>query len=237
MSPNCCFVPSLIFHILCSLGGALASVAHLFLKAQTGGYNKSSPWDNLSRLENSLHAVTFAAPMSVVDNDEVGGNNRGADKLLKDVGASTVNFVFFCDAVPRGYGHIRYLNAVLNKVAPEAIRQNNPIWFGLGSNRISKEIISFLQAAAKPLIPIAAEFRHAGKLVYYADKEATDPLILEDTGPAGKTKSTNKEHFNYYDFNSYKIRRGEYMETLLEAHSHFPKKFAPYISVDKDDEN
>lgn len=174
--------------------------------------------------------------MSVIDRDEVGGINRLADQLLQDVGANTANFVFSCDFVPRAYGHIRYLHAVINEVAPEAVRDNNPVWFGLGSNKISSSVINFLISAVKPLVPIAAEFRHTGKLIYYEDNEAPTPLILEDTGPAGKTKSPNKEHFNYYDFSSYNIRRGQYIETLLEAHSHFPKTFAPYISVDKDEE-
>mmetsp|Transcript_38794 Transcript_38794/g.85163 ORF Transcript_38794/g.85163 Transcript_38794/m.85163 type:complete len:437 (+) Transcript_38794:117-1427(+) len=220
-----------------SLGGALASVAHMFLTAQIGGYNKSSWWDKLGRLKSSLNAVTFAAPMNVLDRDEQGGNNRLANQLLEEVGANTANFVFHCDAVPRAYGHVGYLHDVINEAAPEAVRDKNPIWFGLGSGRISSSIINFMLSAVTPLVPIAVEYRHTGRLIYYEDKASTTPLILEDTGPAGKQKSPDKSHLNHYDFSSYKIRRGEYIETLLEAHSHFPKTFAPYISVDKDEVN
>lgn len=96
-----------------------------------------------------------------------------------------------------------------------------------------------------PLIDVAAAYRHTGRLIYYESTETQVPFILEDTGPAGEqtvvksqgnASSGNNGDFNHYDFDSYSIPDGMKINTLLEAHSHFPSAFAPYISVGKGDE-
>ena len=218
-----------MFTISCSLGGGLANVAHAFLQAQVGGYNTLSPWHKYGHLKNNLHTVTFAGVMSMVDRDELEIHNKRSDDLLEEVGDNTVNFVFGCDAVPRGYGHTNYLYAVIKATAPEAVRKGNPVPFGLGSSKITKEILNFVVGRTRPLVNVAAKFRHTGTLIYYED-EWTTPRILKDTGGSGSTKNEDPEHFNHYRFDSYKIR-GKFIETLLGAHSHFPKAFAKYISV------
>lgn len=100
------------------------------------GYNKYSPWSKIGNPK--LRAVTFAAPMSMLDPEEIDGKNLDADKLMKEVSANSVNFVFSSDVVPWAYGHILYLNNAIRNTVPEKVRDEVPWAPKFGSNYFSK---------------------------------------------------------------------------------------------------
>lgn len=244
-----------------SLGGALANVAHLFVQASLGVQAKegetggSHPWNKkFSHLSMPLNlkTISFSAPMSTIDRDNVEDlnekkvHNLQADNLLETVSSNSVNFVFSCDVVPRAYGHVFFVKDVIDKVGPELVRKYCSVtrFFDIDV-KVSKAVIDFLMAMTEPLVNVAASFRHHGTILYYDDLSTATPIEVKDTGPGRVKKDDNgeviivndkpiivrsieKDELNHYNFNNYRIEN--YVTTLLEAHSQFPKSFAPFIS-------
>jgi len=242
-----------------SLGGALAQVAHLFVQAQINGCKEHSRWGTLEQ-PPTLKTVAFAAPMAIMEVDAE-GSNEISQELVEDVGKNTVNFLYSCDFVPRAYSHVLYLRDVLQAVGANILLAgtknhwyypNNILRIGSLDEIISRGVV-FLVPKPKSIIRIASQFRHVGTLLYYHDESTKDPQKMSDTGPiicikdkngtreTPEGKRFNVEHgsedeLKYYSFDMYKkdMKKGEYADTLLKAHSFFPKAFAPHISVHKE---
>ena len=229
-----------------SLGGGIAQVSHLLAKAQS----------KYSKLE-SLKTVAFAAPMAIMKVGEDGGNET-SEALLKDVGNNSINFVFSLDAVPRAPSNVMYMRKVLYHVIQGFVSGKSASVKGIFGGvqrlfdltktdvKVAQIILHFLQARVTPLIPTAIEYRHIATLHYYHTNEKTEePKKVKDTGPSTfelnekltwveePHKPEQEEVFHHYSFEKYEeelgLKKGNYVAKLYEAHSYFPKAFAPYI--------
>ena len=214
-----------------SLGGGLASVGHLFVKAQIDGgtdnnNNAQSVWHGLSRL--TCYTVAFAAPMAMFHLPASGGDkkNTASEQLLRDVGKNSCNFVFNCDVVPRGYSHTDYIYDVIEAVASEVARENNPLPLNVGSRLLTDAVLGVVRKTAQESLPVAVKYRHYGRLLYYASAEQKEPIVLTDVGPK---RGKKKNQLSYYTYDSYNIEKNYHTEALMAAHLHFPQAFATYI--------
>lgn len=213
-----------------SLGGGLANVAHLFVQAQIDEGKRGSVWNGLERL--TLRTVAFASVMSILDGCEVDGKNEVADTLMEKVGKNSCNIIYGPDAVPRGYAHSDYLYDTLKKAAPELMKTQGNIAIRLARVPLTERLVDLVANTFITLLPVMVKYRHLGKLLYYGNNTIMEPVELTDTGPLVKNDPDrhNKNLLKHYKFEDYEIRNGEYVKTLRDAHSYFPKAFASYIS-------
>eukprot|EP00555_Chaetoceros_dichaeta_P002905 CAMPEP_0198250836 /NCGR_PEP_ID=MMETSP1447-20131203/1871_1 /TAXON_ID=420782 /ORGANISM="Chaetoceros dichaeta, Strain CCMP1751" /LENGTH=542 /DNA_ID=CAMNT_0043935733 /DNA_START=42 /DNA_END=1670 /DNA_ORIENTATION=+ len=239
-----------------SLGGGIAYTAHPIIQAQMlgYGYNDSEIAEKWRALGGkiSLNTVVFSAPMALFDREKVvdlDGKkivNEDSDKLMKVVGENTVNLVFGCDIVPRGFSHYEYFAEVLDVVGEDAVKAVNDNAWIVGSFINSKlqicEVVKMVKTMAKEdLVPAIKNFRHIGKVLYYKDVAAIkkDPLILVDSGPIGTSGPTNDKEFNHYTYKSHdKLERLNDdkqeplsdIDSLATAHGWPKDLIAPYLS-------
>jgi len=226
-----------------SLGGGIACCAHPILQAQMDGHNDGAPFaSKWTKLKGdigrniTLRTVVFSAVMSVhgiglvLDSNNEPITNELSNELLKKVGETTVNLIFGCDVVPRGYSHVEYLAEVLDNVGkdlPDIINDATPPLFGNiinGKLDLREKIELMKKLASTDVVPIIDKFRHLGKVLYYKDKNATkgNPLVLQDTGPTDN-QPTDKNHFNHYKYTDHKLENGQNnIAALSEAHG-YPK--------------
>jgi len=207
-----------------SLGGAIASVAHVHIQALLDNASKGTPWDS----QATCRSLTFAAPMSMLDVDEVvvanasdpntEADERSANDLLSKVAKNSCNFVYQCDVVPRGYSNLEYIYHVVEGVA----RDVTPWAFQWAAYwALRRAQMAF---GSNPVIKVAVKYRHAGTILYYGLSDAQEPKVLYDEGPGSKK---GLDQFTYQEYN---IPRKWVVETLLDAHSFFPRKFAKFVS-------
>ncbi len=172
--------------------------------------------------------------MSVLDRHEVDVENEDADNLMNKVGDNTCNIIYGPDAVPRGYAYSDYLYGVLKKSAPELVKKKGNFVLRLASVPISHTLLDFVRNTLGSMVPIMVKYRHLGKLLYYKDTNSSieEPLELTDTGPPMENDpdQNNESLLKHYTIEGYNIKGGKYVDTLLDAHSHFPKALASYIS-------
>merc|ERR1712165_480527 len=204
-----------------SLGGGLANVAHVFVRALIK--EGKSGWDT-SRVKKdiTLKTIVFASVMSFIDQDEIGENSY--------------NIIYGPDVVPRGYAHADYIYKALEKCLPELISDQRNMLLKVFKGPISHKALDFVQKIFSELLEIMVKYRHLGKLLYYHDN-VTKPKILTDTGPNVDDSEANDSELKYYKFDTYNIKDGKYSDTLIGsehgAHGHFPKAVASYISKGK----
>ena len=178
--------------------------------------------------------------MSILDGCEVDIKNEVADTLMEKVGKNSCNIIYGPDPVPRGYAYSDYLYETLKKVAPELMKTQGNIVIRVSRMPLSQKFLEFVANTFRTLLPVMVKYRHLGKLLYYKDDTIEEPLELTDAGPlvGDDPDRHNESLLKHYSFEDYKIRKDQYVSTLLHAHSYFPKALASYIlSPEYDEEN
>ena len=126
-----------------SLGGGIANVAHLVVRAQlalaqTGQLAPASPWAKLVPDKVTWTACTFASPSTIVRLYEhektpdgplaefvqtivrtFDGEDKKPPPLMVELDASSYNVVYGCDCVPRLLGMLNYVGALVEIAVPE----------------------------------------------------------------------------------------------------------------------
>ena len=167
-----------------SLGGGVANVAHLFVRA--GQLKKAgSPWAELAGKVTWL-ACTFASPQTIVRLYEP----EKPPPLMAELDASSYNVVYGVDAVPRLWSMLTYLGAIVEIALPEfleaeTVKEVVPSWFPLKTlirmghflgldldgkiDDLTAVPIKFLKN--KGLAEVLGQFSHTGTVVYIKDKD------------------------------------------------------------------
>ena len=154
--------------ILCghSLGGGLAQVAHLYLRA-----NKNSK--NYKDIE--IKTIAISAPMTtVVDNP-----SADTSKFLTDVVEPDMrNVVFNADVVPRGYSDLKFIDGFVNAFLKDDQTASPGLAQQLAAGFVKLHVNIFKK---KGMMEQAERYRHVGKLIYY-DNEKSNPVLYTDPG-------------------------------------------------------
>ena len=172
-----------------SLGGGVANVAHLVVRAQLK--KVGSPWHELAGKVTTWRACTFAALQTIVRKYET--ESKPKPPLMADLDESSYNVVYGCDAVSRVPGMLKYFGALVEHVAPKILEENlkqgvegvieGPIEKKLGykiTGRISlKTLIEVGQFVAPKLLPQAAvgDLDKIGHAINGTIDGATDALV------------------------------------------------------------
>ena len=213
-----------------SLGGGIANVAHLVVRAQLKKIG--SPWYKLnSDRQVDWLSCTFASPFTIVRLYEE--KNIPPPPLIVDLDASSYNLVYGCDPVPR-IGMLAYTGNFLEIVLPEIIDEDilpkllekHPLaggllkWLALSKlMEGGKGLVEFLKK--KGYAYVANSLTQIGTVVYQKS-ENEEYMYL-------KTEANIRKVLNVKDTTEFKELWGdkkEYLETLGDAHLHIAK-FVP----------
>ena len=222
-----------------SLGGGIANVAHLVVRAQLK--KAGSPWAKLDGKVTWL-ACTFAALQTIV---RLYPSMENIPPLIADLDASSYNIVYGCDPIPRAPSMYKYLGAVVEHVLPKLIEERTtdkiPV-LGLLTKAVKNRAEDMVGGAVDSaidmltkdgLVEVMSHFTHVGVVIYQAP-EASEFVYL---GPVGTTwNDPAKDIRKTLDVNEDAFHElmgdpDEYMESLTGAHSHF-HKFA-FVNVPK----
>jgi hypothetical protein len=220
-----------------SLGGGIAHVAHLVVRAQLK--KTGSPWAELDGTVNWL-ACTFAAPPTIVRKYDP----SLTPPLILDLDAFAYNIVYGCDPVPRP-GMLAYignfLEIVVRKIREdiEGIVKKHP---KLGFLKLLRLLVlpNLLEDGAVKnlketgIAGIVNNLTHVGTVVYqkseYGSGEDKKYMYLT---PEAKIRSVldvkdKKEFRELWGIKAFGKTTQPLVHTLLEAHLHVYKfKFGP----------
>ena len=105
-----------------SLGGGVANVAHLVVRAQLmkeGSPTSDEP--SFAGKELTCLAYTFAAQQTIVRlYEETGGE---VPRLIRDLDASSHNVVYGCDPIPRLPGMLKYVDGIVTNISMQMADQ------------------------------------------------------------------------------------------------------------------
>ena len=202
-----------------SLGGGVANVAHLVVRAQLK--KAGSPWHKLDGEVDCL-GCTFASPPTIVRLYEE--RNIPPPPLIVDLDASSSNLVYGCDIVPR-VGMLAYVGNFLEIAVPEIIDEDIP-WL-LKVIVTLKKLEKVAGGAVEKLKTsgtayVANSLTHLGTVVYQKSEDEEYMYL--------KPEANIREELNVKDTTEFKELLGgdkkEYGKSLLDAHLHIAK-FVP----------
>jgi len=213
-----------------SLGGGIANVAHLVVRAQLK--KKGSPWYKLVPDKVSWLSCTFASPQTLVRKYD-GPDN--IPPLVADLDASSYNVVYECDMFPRILGMLKYLGDFIETVAPKVVddKINHFVsTLGIIKRVYVKPLVSVAEDKLQKAVPgavkflknkglteVVAQFTHTGTVVYLAP-EATNYVYL-----LGKTKIHKVLDVDGEEFKTLLGNQEDYAKSLTAAHGHSYNKF------------
>jgi len=219
-----------------SLGGGIANVAHLVVRAQLK--KTGSPWAELDGTVNWL-ACTFAAPQTIVRKYDP---SLPPPSIVHDLDASAYNIVYGCDPVPRP-GMLAYVGNFLEIVFPmiigediEGIVKKHP---KLGFLKLLNLVFEDGAVGAVKLLKngtagIMNKLTHVGTVVYqkseYGSGEDKKYMYLT---PEAKIRSVldvkdKMEFKELWGIGVSEKTTQPLVHTLLDAHLHVYKfKFGP----------
>jgi hypothetical protein len=132
--------------------------------------------------------------MTILNLDRA--NDPVSVSFVNDVGSNMCNIIYECDPVPRFYGNVTFIQALMENAIPQ-IAGGVPLpKMFKGMFGIQKKIANVLDSAIKSqsdLIKVAEYYRHIGKVIYYEDDESK-PVTYIDKGfhhtkPKGSTQN------------------------------------------------
>ena len=213
-----------------SLGGGIANVAHLVVRAQLK--KKGSPWYKLVPDKVNWLSCTFASPQTLVRKYD-GPDN--IPPLVVDLDASSYNVVYECDMFPRILGMLKYLGDFIETVAPKVVDDKiNHFVSTLGFLKrgylqpVVRAAEEQLQEAVpgavkflknKGLTEVVAQFTHTGTVVYLAPEAKNYVYLL------GKTKIHDVLDVDGEAFKTLLGHPEDYAKSLGAAHGHSYDKF------------
>jgi hypothetical protein len=166
-----------------SLGGGLAQVTHLCLKAK-GSRVFDELVETIDSHQVQVKTVAFAAPMTTVLADNV---SKDTFSFLKEkIQPNMCNFCFKMDPVPRGYAHLSFILDLLEDIKAEfiAAKPEGDIkklqnLTGFVKEGLHPWVLEYLTDKIDTVIEQAKKYRHVGKVIYYDDGSARPALFLD----------------------------------------------------------
>ena len=211
-----------------SLGGGVANVAHLVVRAQLK--KAGSPWHKLDGEVDCL-GCTFASPPTIVRLYEE--KNMPPPPLIVDLDDSSYNLVYGCDIVPRP-GMLAYVGNLLEIVVPQITDEDLPkLPFFKNWVRLVK-LETVAGGAVKKLKTtgtayVANSLTHVGTVVY---QKSEHPGIFNEKDKKYmylKTEAKIREVLDVKDKGDFVKLWGNpktYFKSFLHAHLHLAK-FVP----------
>jgi len=157
-----------------SLGGMMAQVAHVILKAK-GSSKIGELQDLINGNDVTIRTVAFAAPMSIaLTEGKQQQDSEGAQFLYGTIAPDMVNIVFKDDIFPRAYSHLLFIIGMYNMVTTSLLKDKKD-----KLNNFLKRLIDMLRT--DNIQETVKGYRHFGKIIYYENVEAI-PTIHRDLG-------------------------------------------------------
>ena len=168
-----------------SLGGGIANVAHLVVRAQLK--KAGSPWHEPAGQVAKVTwlACTFASLQPIVrkyvDPDKI-------PPLMAELDASSYNVVYGCDPVSRAPGMLKFLGDCVEVVAPKIGKETvgTVAWLGIGVfldgklgsplhgvDTATHDVVKFLKNNG--VTEVIGQFTHLGTVVYLAAEGLNPP--------------------------------------------------------------
>ena len=204
-----------------SLGGGIANVAHLVVRAQLK--KAGSPWHKLDGEVDCL-ACTFASPPTIVRLYEE--KNMPPPPLIVELDASSSNLVYGCDIVPRP-GMLAYVGDFLEIVVPQIIDKKLPVALRVVIGLIKiKKLETVAGGAVKKLKTsgtayIMNKLTHLGTAVYQKS-ENEEYMYLTPEAKIREELDVKKP----WKFTKLWGDETKYGQSFLDAHLHLAK-FVP----------
>ena len=224
-----------------SLGGGIANVAHLVVRAQLK--KVGSPWHELVGKVTTWRACTFASLQTIVRKYET--ENKPEPPLMAELDESSYNVVYGCDLVSRAPGMLNFIGDCMEVVAPkiaEELVKGDPKgpfgklegeakWLALKTflDKVHPLGIKSVDGAAVDAVKFAknngvteviGQFTHVGTVVYLAAKGIEPPKhpveYMHLKGEADIQKVLNVEG---NDFLNLWGDPTKYMESAQKAHN------------------
>ena len=202
-----------------SLGGGVANVAHLVVRAQLK--KVGSPWAKLDGSKVAWLACTFAAPQTIVRLYEP----EKPPPLIVDLDGSSYNVVYNCDAVPRLPSMYKYTTLLVEEVMPQIIVKQAEDKIKLPALLVAAVlVVKFLKGNG--VVFVAGQFTHLGTVVY-KESEGKD-YRTGKPGVWSYSKGTDAiqetlDVKNILEFNKLMGPTQKYGESLLAAHTYYTK--------------
>ena len=211
-----------------SLGGGVANVAHLVVRAQLK--KVGSPWHELAGKVTTWRACTFAALQTIVRKYET--ESKPKPPLMADLDESSYNVVYGCDAVSRTPGMLNFLGDCVEVVAPKIAEKTvgGVKWAGIklfldthfgsfhGVKDATDEVVKVLKN--KGIAEVIGQFSNVGTVLFlYAEgmkppKHPVEYVHLKSEAAILEKLDVEGEEFKKLWGNS-----DEYMESIGYAHN------------------
>lgn len=170
-----------------SLGGGIATSAHIIMRAQID--DEQSPWHELNGVVN-VRSVAFSAPMTLLLTD-LECVSEETKEFVDAVDENSCNVVLSNDIISRGYGYLSFIEDYIDDAIPDlAPYIHKEKSFESAALKFFFEHVLNLQkqkgniigsAQFKLLIKTMSRYIHPGNIVFYEDEE-TEPVVLKDIG-------------------------------------------------------
>ena len=225
-----------------SLGGGVANVAHLVVRARLMTENSLWAGKDLTCL-----AYTFAAPQTIVREYEKTG--AAPPRLIVELDASSYNVVYGCDPVPRAPGMLEFLGTISSTFATYEIAEfaSNPLLAKFLMALLAWEVAAAFSSQYGPIkLPslfasvlsltveqahVMRKFTHLGTVVYKSpDTEewehfTTTAVIEKNLNVSGQALSELLAS-SYRDLNpdrSGSPNKDDLQSALVDAHKYYQK--------------
>ena len=198
----------------CSLGGGLAQVAHLCMRATP---NLFSRWNSLVNAckDVEIRTVAISAPMTTVLNTP---SSETMQFLNDQIQPFMRNAVFNADVVPRGYSNLEFIDGFVNAF----LNDDSGILPSGVADQLARAFVNLHIRIfeMRGMIEQAERYRHVGKLIYY-DKPSSLPVLYVDTGFLDDTENESNISSNTKEKCFRNLRYGpkrKVADTALENH-------------------
>ncbi len=195
-----------------SLGGALAQIAHLTMRAQIEDEN--SPWSALKGV--NVRSVVFSAPMTTVLMNDY---TDETEQFIEDIVNNSCNCIYSMDFVPRGYGYMSFVEDLFDN-AVDQVRKGVPIPWILKRLFNTRERLDNALEDVKnsetidDLVGVLSQYVHLGNIIYYESEDA-EPRVLRDMGAFHANSDKKKDIFRDV---KYEPTKEPLMEKVLDWH-------------------
>lgn len=191
-----------------SLGGALAQIGHLTLRALIE--DEQSQWNELEGV--NVRSVAFCGPMTTV---LINNATPETDAFVEKLWDNSCNVVFMNDVVPRGYGYLSFVEDFVENAQKDLVRQIPLPKIAKLVLDVNGKLEDLVEGAKdneslKGVLGVFSQYRHIGNLIYYASEDAK-PLKLKDMGAFHKNSKGEKNLFRSIKYNPVKSPIGDFM--------------------------
>lgn len=199
-----------------SLGGGLASVAHIIVKSQLE--QEGTAWKTSFPRNLTCHTLAFAAPMTTLYTESkqkgIFDAKTPPNIFLKKISDNTCNFVYMFDPVPHAVGDLHYLKEIFISIFPDLKRNI--------AGNVGAPFLFFVKADGKINILVnqlfsVSDYQHIGKIIHY-DKKSKHQILRDS--------SLVDESLDQFRNNNTIQSPPKKIDDMVDSHFFFPRSFS-----------